>query len=223
MAFRSTFTLMGDTVNVAARLMAAAPPGAIYATAPVLDRSRTTFGTSPLAPLHVKGKSAPIQAFAVGSETGDRYDADHGALPFAGRTDELDVLDRHLQALTSGEGGALVVEGDAGVGKSRLVAEAVARHPALVVSTVRGEPYGTTFPYRALRDAVRRAGAGRSRGSRGDDPTARPASPLAGPERSLLSRRSSVRSPTSPCPPLPRSTRSNPASAGTAWPRRASG
>jgi hypothetical protein len=91
----------------------------------------------------------------VGPETGERYDGDHQALPFAGRTDELDLVDRRLQALATGEGGALVVEGEAGVGKSRLVAEAVVRHPALVISTVRGEPYGTTFPYRALRDTVR--------------------------------------------------------------------
>ena len=56
-AFRSTYTVMGDTVNLAARLMAAAPPGEIYATPGVLDRSRTLFATAALEPFHGKGKS----------------------------------------------------------------------------------------------------------------------------------------------------------------------
>ena len=155
MAFRSTFTVMGDTVNVAARLMAAAPPGEIYVTAPVLDRSRTSFVADPLPPLLVKGKTAPLQAFAAGPEIGRRDDTDQDTLPFTGRTSELETIDHQLQAVIRGRGGALVVEGETGVGKSRLTAEALARHPGLVISTVRGEPYGTTFPYRALRDAVR--------------------------------------------------------------------
>ena len=45
-----------------ARLMAAAPEGEIYATPAVVERSRTTFATTALAPFQVKGKAAPVAA-----------------------------------------------------------------------------------------------------------------------------------------------------------------
>src|SRR5260221_5257344 len=57
--FRRTFTVMGDTVNLAARLMAAATPRSVYATADVLDRARTQFATEVLEPFYVKGKAEP--------------------------------------------------------------------------------------------------------------------------------------------------------------------
>ncbi len=155
MPFRATYTAMGDTVNVAARLMAAAPPGEIYATQPVIERARTTFRTTALPPLHVKGKSAPLQALAVGAETGNRATSDAGALPLVGRQGELEELQALLVALGEGAGGAVLVEGGAGMGKTRLVAEALGDHPELTVSSVRGEPYGSAIPYRAVRDAVR--------------------------------------------------------------------
>ena len=162
MAYRSTFSVMGDTVNTAARLMAAAPPGAVYASAAVLERSRTAFTTTALPPLHVKGKAAPLQAVAVDAEVGHQAPSEDGVLPFVGRLAEREALRHHLDEVVAGRGGAVVVEGEAGVGKSRLVAEvlrpyeAFADGPGRVTTiTVRGESYGVTFPLRALRDTVR--------------------------------------------------------------------
>ena len=162
MAYRSTFSVMGDTVNTAARLMAAAPPGAVFASAALLERSHTAFATTALPPLHVKGKAAPLQAVAVGAEVGRRATSEDGVLPFVGRLAERDELRRHLDEVVDGKGGAVVVEGEAGVGTSRLVAEVVRPYatsvdgPARVTTiTVRGEAYGVTFPLRALRDTVR--------------------------------------------------------------------
>ena len=162
MAYRSTFSVMGDTVNTAARLMAAAPPGAVYASAAVLERSHTAFATTALPPLHVKGKAAPLRAVAVGAEVGHQAPSEDGVLPFVGRLAEREALRHHLDEVTAGRGGAVVVEGEAGVGKSRLVAEvlrpyeACADGPGRVTTiTVRGESYGVTFPLRALRDTVR--------------------------------------------------------------------
>ncbi len=63
---------MGDAVNLAARLMAKAGPGQIYATADVLDRSNTLFETTELEPFAVKGKAKPIQAWSVGRAQGSR-------------------------------------------------------------------------------------------------------------------------------------------------------
>jgi class 3 adenylate cyclase/tetratricopeptide (TPR) repeat protein len=154
MTFRSTFTVMGDTVNVAARLMAAAPAGRLYATSSILDRSRTLFATTSLEPLRVKGKAAPIHAFAVGSEIGTRSADRQHDLPFVGREEALAILAEHLDGLSSGKGGTLVVLGDTGIGKSRLVNEGLVGRNVRVVA-IRGEPYGTAMPYRALRDPVR--------------------------------------------------------------------
>src|SRR5262249_53948570 len=89
--FRRTFTVMGDTVNLAARLMAAASPGQLYSTAEVLDRSRTLFTADALEPFYVKGKAKPVQAYAVGDATGVR-ELKTSTLPFVGRDNELDQL-----------------------------------------------------------------------------------------------------------------------------------
>jgi len=65
--YRRTYTVMGDAVNLAARLMAKAEPGEILATADVLDPSRSRFEARALAPFQVKGKVHPVHAFAVGA------------------------------------------------------------------------------------------------------------------------------------------------------------
>ncbi|MBT8217825.1 MAG: AAA family ATPase, partial [Acidimicrobiia bacterium] len=154
--FRATYTIMGDTVNLAARLMAAASPGQIYASPTALDKSLTLFETTPLEPFHVKGKEHPVQAYAVGAETGSRPSRTGGDLPFAGRSDELAAVRRLIDDLFAGKGAAVAVVGERGIGKSRFVDEIL---PALQEAEhvdIRAEPYGIGTPYRALRDPVRR-------------------------------------------------------------------
>jgi tetratricopeptide (TPR) repeat protein len=151
--YRSTYTVMGDTVNLAARLMAAAPPGAVYAAPSVLDHSHTMFATQALEPFHVKGKTAPVQAYAVGEETGIRTERSHGDLPFTGRDWELAVVREALARTSRGTGAAITITGETGFGKSRLVEETLAG--AGDPFTVQADPYGADNAYWAFRDPLR--------------------------------------------------------------------
>ena len=168
--FRRTFTVMGDTVNLAARLMAAAAPGEIFATAGVLERANTTFSTDVLKPFAVKGKSAPVQAYRVGTATGPRKTT-YGSLPFRGRDTELARLLEMSAQAREGSGSTAVIEGERGAGKSRLLTEFLsAAVPAERVLYLQGETFGNAVPYLPIRGALRdllgieardRQGAGR--------------------------------------------------------------
>jgi class 3 adenylate cyclase/tetratricopeptide (TPR) repeat protein len=151
--FRRTYTVMGDTVNLAARLMAAAHPGELYATAPLLEQSHTLFATRALEPFLVKGKSQPVYAYAVGDAEGTRATV-ASSLPFVGRAPELAWLRASHDAAMQGRGRVLVIEGDRGIGKTRLLHEHLAdcREPVLLVE---GEPFATSIPYAALRGPLR--------------------------------------------------------------------
>lgn len=154
-SYRRTFTIMGDDVNLAARLMAAARPGEIYATPVVLNNSRTLFDIETLPPFQVKGKAEPVEACAVGEETGTRAVRIREDLPFLGRDRELATLVDALQRTRAGKGGLLAVAGERGIGKTRLVREALAAVPEVPSIVVRSEPYGTATPYRPFRDPIR--------------------------------------------------------------------
>jgi class 3 adenylate cyclase/tetratricopeptide (TPR) repeat protein len=153
--YRRTFTVMGDTVNLAARLMAAAKPGEIYATGAVLDQARTRFGTEVLEPFYVKGKSEPVQAYRVGEAAGTRSDS-FGTLPFRGRDKELTTLTQALEAAATGRGDSVLIEAERGVGKTRLIDEFKASSPAEAVLWLQGEPRNAGVPYQPLRSALRR-------------------------------------------------------------------
>jgi class 3 adenylate cyclase len=82
---RATYTIMGDTVNLAARLMAAAPVGSVYATPQVVDGSTTLFSSEPVEPFYVKGKTQPVRALELGEETGTRTAREATTVPFVGQ------------------------------------------------------------------------------------------------------------------------------------------
>ena len=85
---RRSYAVMGDTVNLAARLTARAEPGQILATAEVLERSQTRFETQP-QPFLVKGKERAVTAYSVGEVTGVAEEERAQELPIVGRESEL--------------------------------------------------------------------------------------------------------------------------------------
>jgi class 3 adenylate cyclase len=103
--YRRWYAVMGDTVNVAARLAAQAPAGRIYATGDFLRNSKASFQMTVLEPFQVKGRDQPVHAADVGA----RGQSDPGAtagprLPLVGRDRDLERLREAIEAARRGRG-----------------------------------------------------------------------------------------------------------------------
>ena len=145
---------MGDTVNVAARLQELAAPGEV-AIAPTTARQVAGyFDLEELGAQDLQGKSAPVTPFTVRGVRETVAPAPEG--PLVGRDFELTVLERTMDALRDGKGVIVSVTGEAGIGKSRLVAE-IRREYDDVIRFVEGRAvsYAQSFPYSPIRDLVR--------------------------------------------------------------------
>jgi class 3 adenylate cyclase/tetratricopeptide (TPR) repeat protein len=153
---RRWYAVMGDTVNLAARLMARAPAGHIYATRGVLERAKTTFDRTALEPFRVKGKARPVEAWDVGPVT--RAAAGGTArdrLPLIGRERELDLLRSAIVDARGGSGTLIELVGETGSGKSRLLGEARQLGEGMRVLRATCEVYTRETPYAVWRDLLR--------------------------------------------------------------------
>lgn len=156
-AFRRTYSVKGDAVNLAARVMGAAEPGGLLATTAVTERSSTVFSLVALAPFLVKGKRHPVRASLVGEVLGSRQERGD-RLPLVGREREISDLTSALTVVRSGTGRMVEVVGEPGIGKSRLVQELLSSSADVLGSTSACQEYESStayFPFRhLLRDAL---------------------------------------------------------------------
>ncbi len=119
------FNILGDAVNIAARLKAKAPYGHIYVGPETERESRDAFVYRALGTFALKGKQIEVAIFdLVGHRELRSRTAVASAVPFVDRVAELGRLTAHLERLATGTGGALLVVGEHGIGKSRLLIEA---------------------------------------------------------------------------------------------------
>jgi predicted ATPase/class 3 adenylate cyclase len=118
-------SVVGETPNLAARLQGLAEPGCVV----IADATRRLLGDlfvyRDLGEIHVKGFRAPVQAWSIAgeSEAESRFEAHHGPswTALVGRDQELALLLDRWERAKDGEGQVVLLAGQPGIGKSRLV------------------------------------------------------------------------------------------------------
>ncbi|GAB3425617.1 tetratricopeptide repeat protein [Flindersiella endophytica] len=153
---RRVYTVLGDTVNLAARMMAAAPEDGILATASVFERLRTPYSRRAADSYRVKGVADPVPAALVGRLEPVQLVPRSAELPFVGRQAELALLREAIEAVRSGMSRIVEVIGEPGIGKSRLLAEALVFADELPTVVIRARQYAKSEPYGAVRGPLRR-------------------------------------------------------------------
>ncbi len=121
---RRTYGVLGDEVNMAARLMQAAAAGQVLVSQRIARAVANQYDLQSLGEIRVKGKTAPV---AISAVTGrhQRIQAPGGLFVYhilVGRERELAWLDQQLPPVLAGGGRIVMIEGAAGVGKSQLLA-----------------------------------------------------------------------------------------------------
>lgn len=156
-AARRTYGALGEGTNMAARLMSAAPPAAIYVSAAFAAALGGGFDLREIAGLHVKGRSAPVSAYELTGHgqvlAGAPTRAARGRL--IGRDAEVELLVAKLRAAAGGAGQVVQLVADAGVGKSELLAHVLARVSELHVVRGACQAFGRTAPYQLWRGVYR--------------------------------------------------------------------
>ena len=160
--YRRWYAVMGDTVNLAARVMGKAPAGHLYATREVLRHARGRFRQSEVGPFTVKGKIRPVQAWDVGPPLRSAEDqAIRPELPLVGREQELERLGSAMAAARRGAGSLIELVGETGSGKSRLLTEARKLGEGMRVLRTTCEVVTQETPYFPWRELLRQLlGAG---------------------------------------------------------------
>ena len=158
------YTVIGDTVNVAARLQAAARPGTVTVGERTYRATSEQVEYTVLEPLHLKGKASAVPAWeAVGLVAAQptRRARARAATPLVGRDDELSLVESLYGRVTRERRPHLVtLVGQAGVDKTRLLHEFRARVETLAEQAPafregRCLPYGSGVVYWALSEVIR--------------------------------------------------------------------
>jgi len=144
----------GDSINVAARLQAIADPGSIAIGDDVARAIASRFSLDRLGDIEVKGRAEPVAAWRLLAPRSEPEGA--SATPLVGRNRELELLLASARDLHAGRGQVLLIRGDAGLGKTRMLAELrqIEGGDALWLEG-RCPPPGVELAYGPLPDLVR--------------------------------------------------------------------
>jgi class 3 adenylate cyclase len=157
------YTAMGDAVNIAARMQAAAPPGGVMITAATYRFVAALVDATDVGPLELKGKAEPVRAFQVnGLRAGAVSSRGLGSevhSTMIGRDTQFSRLRDAFAVVRARQGRVASILGEPGIGKSRLLAElrayVAAADPSAHWIEARCLSYGRTLPYHLVLDLVR--------------------------------------------------------------------
>jgi class 3 adenylate cyclase/tetratricopeptide (TPR) repeat protein len=155
--------VVGETPNLAARLQALAQPGQVVVAEGTRRLLGAGFELADLGPQTIKGLAQPVEAWAVRGEraVASRFEARSGPAlrPMVGREQELALLRERWARATAGEGHAVLLVGEAGIGKSRItraLIDSLAEEPHTRVR-YQGSPYHTDSAFWPVVEQLRRA------------------------------------------------------------------
>ncbi|HTT38164.1 MAG TPA: adenylate/guanylate cyclase domain-containing protein [Burkholderiales bacterium] len=156
------YQLTGDTVTSAARLRSLAGTDEILIGPSTQRLARPYFALEPRPPVSVKGKALPLVPYRVVAESriSSRFEAarERGFKSYVGRVRELEMLRSCLGRALAGEGQLVTVEGEPGIGKSRLLYEFLhgVDLEQIIVSRAACQSHGSETPYFPFLDSMRR-------------------------------------------------------------------
>ena len=124
---RMDYTAVGDTTNLASRLLALAKPGQILVSEDIVKAAGPYFVLQPLGEVSVKGKALPVRPYRVEGARNVRSrleaESERSLTTLVGREHELALLQDCFAETRAGHGQAVLIYGEAGIGKSRLLLE----------------------------------------------------------------------------------------------------
>ncbi|RKU19825.1 hypothetical protein C6500_09890 [Candidatus Poribacteria bacterium] len=145
--------IVGKTPNLAARMQEFATPNSIVIGNTTHQLIEGFFKTETLGTFPVRGISQPVNVYQVSGEipAQSRLDiaSESGLTPLIGREYEVELLKRGWAQVLASKGQALLIEGEAGIGKSRclqLIQEYVERTPEAAIMECRCSPYYQNSP-----------------------------------------------------------------------------
>jgi class 3 adenylate cyclase len=119
----ATGEVFGEAPNVAARVQGLAEPGTVLVTANVQRQIAGLFVAEDKGAHALKGMAAPVALYRIVRASGGRRGGARALMPLVGRGEELDLLRRRWERARSGAGQLMLIVGEPGIGKSRLVEE----------------------------------------------------------------------------------------------------
>jgi class 3 adenylate cyclase/tetratricopeptide (TPR) repeat protein len=139
------YTAMGDAVNLAARMEQTAAPGTVQIAQDTFTLVAPLFDFKALGGITVKGKREPVLAYRVLGRKSEPaslrgLSAQGLSSPLVGRDEQLQSAKRVFERLSSGQGGILAILGEAGIGKTRLIAELQRATPSALPEPNQSNP-----------------------------------------------------------------------------------